>query len=337
MRIDPTTELVVAVDGGQSSTLALATTLSGHILGAGWGGPSNHIHEPGGVERLQSALQDSILAALQNAGSAPDAVRYICVGMSGVSQLAGDITQQLVPSAEVLVYHDAVTALAGASIGQPGVIVIAGTGSVAYGELVDGRSARAGGWGYIMGDEGSGYDIGCRALRAATRASDGRGASTALVERIPQHFGLADLRAVHRGIYSHQLARPQIASLASVVGVAAREGDRIAQELLQTAGRDLAIAALAVIEKLGMMDAGMSVYTTGGVFQAGEYVLTPFEECLLARSPACAIREAAFSPIIGALFLALRAAGRVLDDGVIKTIRETAPAAAISKQAIQNA
>ncbi len=328
--------LIVAVDGGQSSTLALVATSSGQILGTGWGGPSNHIHEPGGVERLQSALHESISSALQSAGQMADRVDYVCLGMSGVTPLAGEIVQALVPSAQLLVHHDAVTALAGASIGQSGVIVIAGTGAVAYGQLADGRSARSGGWGYIMGDEGSGYDIGCGALRAATQASDGRGRSTLLIERIPQHFGVTDLRAVHRGIYSYQITRPQIASLASLVAIGARDGDAVAQELLHMAGQHLATAALAVIEKLEMLESGMAVYTTGGVFGAGEFVLAPFREALHSRSPASTVRDAAFSPIIGALLLALKAAGTALDDEVLRTIRGSAPEAAISKQAAQN-
>src|SRR5688572_10315640 len=240
----PNGDLVIAVDGGQSSTLALVALASGEILGVGWGGPSNHIHEPGGVERLQSALRDSISAALQNAGQTADRVAYVCLGMSGVSPLAGEIAQALVPSARIFVHHDAVTALAGASVGQQGVLVIAGTGAVAYGEREDGRSARTSGWGYIMGDEGSGYDIGCGALRAATQTSDGRGQPTLLLERIPQHFGVSDLRAVHKGIYSYAITRPQIASLSSVVGAAAQEGDTVARNLLRQAGGHLAVAAL---------------------------------------------------------------------------------------------
>jgi N-acetylglucosamine kinase-like BadF-type ATPase len=336
MSLSPISSLVMAVDGGQSSTLALAATITGQIVGTGWGGPSNHIHEPGGVERLQSALENSILSALQNTRHLAENVSHICLGMSGVTPLAGEIAQALVPSAQVLIHHDAVTALAGASIGQPGVIVIAGTGAVAYGQLDDGRSARTSGWGYIMGDEGSGYDIGCGALRAATQASDGRGRTTLLMERIPQHFGMDDLRAVHRGIYSHQITRPQIASLASVVGMASQDGDTVAQELLRTAGAHLATAALAVIERLNMLEAGMAVYTTGGVFRAGEAVLAPFQKTLQTRSRSSVVDAPAFSPIIGGLLLALKAAGIMLDKGVLQRIRDSAPEAAISKQAAPN-
>lgn len=327
-------EIVVAVDGGQSSTLALVAALNGQILGAGWGGESNHIDEPGGVERLNNALNDSITGALESAGRSAETVRCAVLGMTGVSVLAGEIAQRLLPSAQVQVYHDSITALAGASIGQPGVIVIGGTGAVAYGELVDGRSAKSGGWGYIMGDEGSGYDLGIQALRTATQASDGRGPATRLVDAIPQHFGLDDLRALHKAIYSQQITRPQIAELAAVVGRAAQAGDAVAQTLLGTAGVQLAQAALAVIRQLGI--AGTAVYTTGGVFRAGEWVLSPFRETIHMQSPESVVSPAVFSPIIGALLLALKEAGSPLDANLIDHIRASAPEAAISKQAALN-
>jgi N-acetylglucosamine kinase-like BadF-type ATPase len=237
------------------------------------------------------------------------------------------------------VYQDVVTALAGASVAQPGVIVIAGTGSVAYGKLADGRSALAGGWGYIMGDEGSAYQIGLAALGAACRASDKRGPATTLLEHIPARLERSTLREVHKGIYSHAIMRPQIAGLAAVVGAAARDdNDTIAQAILTRAGRDLADAAIAVIEALNMVDTGMSVYTTGGVFHAGEFVLAPFRERIAARSSASAsaVHEAAYSPVIGALFLAIQSAGTTLTDDVTQAIRDSAPKAAISKHLSQN-
>jgi len=329
--------LVLAVDGGQSSTLALIATYTGRILGAGWGGPSNHIHEPGGPERLHNALHDSIGEALRNAGADAGNITHACLGMTGGAQQSIPIVQSIAPNSAIQVYQDVVTALAGASVAQPGVIVIAGTGSVAYGKLADGRSALAGGWGYIMGDEGSAYQIGLAALGAASRASDKRGPSTTLLERIPAWLERSTLREVHKGIYSAAITRPQIAGLAAAVGAAAREdSDGVAQDTLSNAGHDLAEAALAVIEALEMSEAGMSVYTTGGVFHAGEFILDPFRARIAARSSASAVNEAAYSPVIGALFLALQAAGTELTPDVIQAIHDSAPKAAISKHLSQN-
>src|SRR5690606_11448844 len=189
--------LVLAVDGGQSSSLALVATTDGQILGAGPGGPANHYHEPGGPERLRRAMTDSTLAALEAAGQTPEQITHAVLGMTGAMEQAQALVQELLPHASVHSYHDSVTALAGASVARPGVVVIAGTGAVAYGRLTDGREALAGGWGYIMGDEGSGHDIGINALRAITQAADGRGAPTLLSEVAPEHFGRTSPTELH--------------------------------------------------------------------------------------------------------------------------------------------
>lgn len=324
-------QLVLGVDGGQSSTLALVATYDGEILGAGLAGPSNHIHEPGGLERLQNALHESIHAALASAGYTLDSIGHACLGMTAAWAAAGEIARQMIPHAHVQSRHDIETALAGASITQPGVVVIAGTGSVAYGQLVDGHSAQADGWGYFMGDDGSAYHIGHSALRAIARAVDGRGEPTSLVARIPAHFGLADLHEVHSAIYSARLSRTQIAGLALVVSAAALSEDTVSYNILRQAGHALAETALAVMKQLGVLETGITIYTTGGVFSAGDLILNPLRETVLAVSPNSRIHRAHFNPATGALLLALKAANIELTPQLINVIRATQPAAALAK------
>ncbi|MCC7447348.1 MAG: hypothetical protein IT324_08035 [Anaerolineae bacterium] len=325
------TAVVVAVDGGQSSTLALVATPDGRILGTGLAGPSNHIHEPGGMERLHNALHQSITAALHNAGRTINNVTHVCLGMTGAADIAQQIVQQKIPTAAVQSYYDMVTALAGASVAQPGVVVIAGTGSVAYGRLADGRDARAGGWGWLIGDEGSAFDIGRAALQVAAHAADIRGGPTVLLQRLVDHFQMPSFWDLRNALYTPAITRAQIAGLAALVTAAAQDGDMVALGLLDQAGRDLASIAVGVIKQLGMLDTGMTVYTTGGVFKAGAFVLKPFCDTIQAQSSASAVREAAFSPIIGGLLLALKASGSPLDDSIIGAIRNSLPASAISK------
>ncbi len=328
--IQPST-LVLAVDGGQTSTLALVATYAGQVLGAGLAGPSNHFHEPGGPERLERALSQSIAAALQQAQCTADQVMHVCLGMTGAVEQAKDIVSRLFPGCALQAHFDMVTALAGASIAQPGVVVIAGTGSIAYGRLENGRDARAGGWGYLFGDEGSAYRIGCAALQAASHAADRRGPPTALLQDIPAYFQMPSLRAVREAVYTPAIQRPQIAGLAAVVAQAASAGDRVAAVLLDQAGRDLAAAALAVIAQLDRLDSGMNVYTTGGVFRAGRLLLDPFKAAIRARSQASPVQEASFNPAVGALFVALQAAGRPLNADLIGNIRRSLPQFAIEK------
>ncbi|HVU10036.1 MAG TPA: BadF/BadG/BcrA/BcrD ATPase family protein [Phototrophicaceae bacterium] len=329
-------KFVLAVDGGQSSTLALLAQRDGTIIAAGRGGPSNHYNEPGGPQRLESALRDSTADALKSAGQLSESVSHICLGMSGIHIQAKIITEGLFPNTSVELLHDAVTALAGASIAQPGVIVIAGTGAVAYGRLASGEDARSGGWGYLIGDEGSGYWIGIEAIRMACQASDGRGEATMLVQTIPEALQLDDLRALHRKLYAHELERGTIASLSTITAEAARAGDAVAAHLLERAGQELGQAALAVIARLGQLEPGQPIYHTGGVFRAGDLILKRFEATIAAKSPNSSVHAAAFSPSVGALLLALRAAGVELTPAVIERVRRTLPQDALLKRIERN-
>ncbi len=295
-------ELILGVDGGQSSTIALLATADGRVLGAGDGGPANHIHEPGGPERMERSLRDAVRSAFANAGVGPVPVASACFGMTGGMELVPEVAPRFLTASLLTVHHDAVTALAGASRAQPGIIVIAGTGAIAYGRTADGREARADGAGYLLGDEGGGYWIGVRALNALARAVDGRGPSTRLAQDIPPALGQTDYTGVHRAIYSQQLARPDIAALSAVVSRAASGGDAVAQGILREAGAHLAEAALAVSRRLDMADP--AIYPSGGVFQAGGWVLDPFREAIAAAAPRAEVRAPAYPQVVGALIMA---------------------------------
>lgn len=323
--------LVIAVDGGQSSTLALVATTDGEIIGAGFAGPSNHVSEAGGLERLRNAITQSSAEALTSTGKVAEQVVSVCLGMTGGAEMAYDMAQPLFPQARLQSYYDSVTALAGASLAQPGVVVIAGTGAVAYGRLADGREAKAGGWGYIMGDEGGGYDIGRMALGAASQAADGRSDATRLLQTIPEYLGLADLKAVHGAIYAGEISRPQIARLTVPVVAAAQAGDAVARHLLESAGCQLALAALAVVQQLGMTETGLDVFPTGGVFEASPILAEAFRDSIAVHAPATQVKNPAFPPIIGGLLLALEAAGTAPTESVVEKIRATFPQAAASK------
>jgi N-acetylglucosamine kinase-like BadF-type ATPase len=326
------TFIVLGVDGGQSSTLALVAAPNGEILGTGLAGPANHIHEPGGPQRLERALSQAVAHALQNADCDPAQVRYACLGMTGGAEFARQIVLRSLPNAQVVAYDDMVTALAGGSIAKAGVVVVAGTGSVAYGRLDDGREARAGGWGYLIGDEGSAYDLARRALQAASHAVDGRGQATMLVKAIPQYFQLSTFADVRDVVYTPAVTRSRIAGLARVVAEEAKQGDAICISLLAGAGRALAHMALAVIARLQQTEAGMNIYLSGGVFQAADLVIRPLRETLQASSPASHVQKARYSSAVGALFLALRVAGLSLDDDVLKRLEASMPNVALSKE-----
>jgi N-acetylglucosamine kinase-like BadF-type ATPase len=252
-------------------------------------------------------LHQLITTAFAAANQPLTPLKAACLGLTGGWEQAPAMIRELVAVEQLISVQDTVTAHAGALAGQAGIIVISGTGSVAYGQTESGEKATAGGWGYLMGDEGSGYDIGRQALGAAAQALDGRGPATFLVERIPAHFGLTNLTAVHAALYSGQLLRAQIAGLAAVVAQAAGQGDSVALHLFEQAGDALAQAVSAVARRLAWPNPPVS--GVGGVFKAGEIIRRPFQQHLHDRLPQAQFYPARYPPVMGAVLLAWQAGG----------------------------
>jgi N-acetylglucosamine kinase-like BadF-type ATPase len=295
--------LFLGVDGGQSSTTALVADETGRVLGYGRAGPCNHVRGPAGREKFVVAIEGCLKEAGAAAGIDALAARYeaACLGFSGGPADKRSILEQMLRVERLIVTTDALIALAGATAGGPGVIVIAGTGSIAFGRDAGGRTARAGGWGYIFGDEGGGFDITRQALRAILRAEEGWGSPTALRDALLADTGAADANDLLHRFYTSDYPRPRIASYARLVGEVALAGDSVAREILEDAAARLAGFAGAVRSTLAL-DAACPVAHIGGVFRS-DIVRERFSS-LVGGSHA-----PRFAPAAGALLEAYRAAG----------------------------
>jgi N-acetylglucosamine kinase-like BadF-type ATPase len=208
---------------------------------------------------------------------------------------------------EVHVDHDAAAALAGGLCLAPGVVIVAGTGSVAFGVDRDGNRARCGGWGPLLDDEGSGYAIGREVLRAAMRAHDGRGPATALADAVLARFALTTLAALKQAVRG--VGVDEVAAVAPLAFAAARAGDAEALRILRRAGGDLATMIGAVARALGWASSTFPLITVGGVFEAGDLITSPMIEALRAAGVRAEPRAAALPPELGAALLAARACG----------------------------
>jgi N-acetylglucosamine kinase-like BadF-type ATPase len=295
----------LGVDGGQSSTYALIGDASGRVLGAGRGGPSNHVAASEGRAKFTGAIQSCLAAACANAGLDATAIRFAsaCLGFSGGPADKEAILQEILPSDRTLVTHDALIALSGATCGEPGLIVIAGTGSIAFGRNASGKTARAGGWGYVFGDEGGGFYIVRQAVRAALRFEEDWGDPTSLRRMFLDAAAASDINQLVHRFYTPEFPRPRLAAFAKLVDDAAENGDAIAREILNDAARDLAIIAAAVRVQLFEKADPARVAYIGGVFRS-RTVLATFTE-LVGKSVAPPI----YGPAAGALLEAYRAAG----------------------------
>jgi N-acetylglucosamine kinase-like BadF-type ATPase len=257
--VDEAAALFLAVDGGGSKTQAVVVDSCGAVCGRGTAGSSNL--RAIGIEPTVRHLRAAIEAALPS--SARRDVHAAWFGLAGIH--GADGANLLAPhllsvAREVSITNDAEFALAGLDNG-PGAALIAGTGSIALGRDTSGQIIQVGGWGHLLGDEGSAYDIGRRAALAAVRAADGRGPSTALLPLILERWGLTEPRSMIDHVYLTQEKAP-IASLAPAVLDAARHGDHMARAIRRQACDELAQAAIAAINSLDV--AGPVPFILGG-------------------------------------------------------------------------
>ena len=295
--------VVVGVDGGGSKTTALVADVDGRVLGRGTAGPSNyHVI---GVDAAYAALDAAVQAALAGSDGRPAA---LCLGMAGVARPADQAVIRAwaavrYPGVPLTITHDARLVLAAGTPEGRGIAVLCGTGSMIYGEDAHGHVTRADGWGYLLGDDGSGYAIGRAALRAVARAADGRGPQTALTGAILAHWSLAKPQDLIGYVYAPTTHRADIAALAELVQTVALQPDAVAQDILRRAGQELAIGAQAVVRQLKWTDA-VPCALAGSVLVKGKTVAAAFEaaatELGLHLAPLAPVRE----PAQGAVRLA---------------------------------
>jgi len=220
-----------------------------------------------------------------------------------------------VESARTILTDDAAIALRGALAESPGLVTIAGTGSIAFGRDASGRTARAGGWGFVFGDEGGAFDIARRALRAALRLEEGWGPETLLRSVLLDASGARDVNDLLHRCYTAEFSRARIAAFARLVDSAAEHGDTCARVILDDAARELALIARAVRERLFPAPSAAIVSYVGGVFRS-RAVLARFRE--LIEQDGARLAPPAHGPAAGALLEAYRAAGiapRLSGDG----------------------
>jgi N-acetylglucosamine kinase-like BadF-type ATPase len=210
--------------------------------------------------------------------------------------------------ARVLVVNDALVALEAGAPGQPGVVIISGTGSISYGRNARGEAARSGGWGYVLGDEGSGYWIGRAALRAVLRESDRRGPKTALTPLLLHHFGVRQAQGLIHEVYHTNLKPTEIGVLARSVATAFAQGDSAAIGILRAAADELESAALSVARRLELVGGPFVFILAGGIFRAVGWLQQELAGRLPLSAPGASVRLLDREPATGAVMLALQEA-----------------------------
>ncbi len=300
--------LFLGVDGGQSSTVALIADETGRVLGVGTGGPCNHVAADEGRAKFAKAMRECLGAACSQAGLVASEVEFeaACLGFSGGAADKEAYSREEIRSKAFKITHDAEIALTGATGGEPGIIVIAGTGSIAFGKSAAGKTARAGGWGYVFGDEGGAFDLVRQALRAALAMEEGWGPATILREKLLAATGAKLANELMHSWYN-TFERSAVARLARLVDEAAASRDAVAVGILERAARQLAELVFGVHGMLFSAGQAVPVSYVGGVFESRR--LTDDLRWLVNEGIGCDVSAPRFAPAGGAVLEALRMAG----------------------------
>jgi len=292
-------DLVVGMDAGGTKTRAFAVTRAGEIVGRGAGGGANLLSSPDPHGSIAAALREAL------AGRIPDAVVLSCAGGEREADRAKGraiLASLLGPDVAVDVTHDAKAALYAGNPAGCGVVLISGTGSIAYGRNDQGVEARCGGWGYLVGDEGSAVWIGQEGLRAASYDHDGRGSPTAISRHLFEDLGATDFNDVLPLLYTKPHPSPAILAATRAVARAFALGDGIAVNIVQRGARSLADMAATVARELSL-ESG-PIYLAGGAFEN----VRPLEKAvrleLLGALPRAAVEPVGEEPAMGAARLA---------------------------------
>jgi N-acetylglucosamine kinase-like BadF-type ATPase len=293
---------ILGVDGGGTKTLALLGDLDGHVLARGLSGSSNY--NAVGFDAACAALESAINIACKNFSGE---ISALCLGLAGAGRkedidLFQNWTTHKFPKAVTRIASDAeILLMAGAPSG-PALALVCGTGSIVYGRTMTGELIRAGGWGYLFGDEGSGYAIGIAALRAVMQAHDERGPKTLLSELVLKYYGLQTPPELIPLIYGAESPRSKVTSLSELVEQASGRGDSVAVAILEESSRELARSIAAIYPRLGA--SAVPLVMTGGTILQGRHLKQAFHRACETRGLVFTAVHEVLEPAEGALQLA---------------------------------
>ena len=292
---------VLGIDAGGTKTVGLLADETGRIVGEARGTGANlQTHGELEVEKVF----DGILEAL----GSRERISAVCLGIAGVDrprdeEIIRGILRRLGYRETARVVNDAAIALVAGAQERVGIVILAGTGSIAYGADREGKTARSGGYGFLLADEGSGYWLGHQALRATVRSADGRGPQSLLAGLVFEALGVRSVAEMVPVVYEKGLPKFRIAAHAGLVQQAADRGDALAAALLEEAALELSLAARAVARRIALGGDPYRVVLAGGVFKACPSLPARIERCL--GLPGAQLAPLSVEPAQGAVALAL--------------------------------
>lgn len=306
--------VVAGIDGGATHTRAVLLDASGTLLGSGCAGSSSY--DEVGYEAARQNIGLALQGAWQAAGTPVRLLDSIFLGMAGVVSPKDRLNIErmilglgVAEKGHIFVDHDLRIALAAGLADAPGMVLIVGTGCSCYGRRADGAEWRAGGWGSLLDDRGSGYDLGLQAMVSTVRAADGRGEPTALHEPVLKFLGIRNVSEILHRLHVEGMGKAEIAQMARIVIESADAGDSVAQAILLRGAEELGLLVETVARRLNLLDDETLVTYAGGLIQSAATYRNFILSGIRRRLPQCRIMEPQLDPVLGAGLLALKAIG----------------------------
>lgn len=302
--------LKIGVDGGGSKTEIVALDQTGRVLRS-LHKPASNYHVVGMeqavrhiIEGIREALQEEQLEGIgiSLAGiDTPEDWKIMADGLKQRLKVSGQETMIPYQEVPVVLENDAFGALMSVRGKFSGNVLAAGTGAVALGVSTEGKVFRVGGWGHIIGDQGSGYDIGRKALAATVASFDGYGPKSLLETKITEHLGLTQVQGISDWLYQSKRTNKEVAALVPVVVAAARKGDYISKLILDESGQALGLLTKALLRKTNGLEVGL----VGGIGHIWEFIEPTFLSTVREEFPTLQILKPNYPPSVGAALLSM--------------------------------
>jgi N-acetylglucosamine kinase-like BadF-type ATPase len=298
---------VIGIDGGGTKTLLKIADSKQNLLATCQGGPSNIYSN--NLDAVKENLRHVIHEGLAQAQIGMDSLSCVCLGTAGAGRerergILIKVFNEIGINCDFIITHDAVTALYGALGKGEGIILISGTGSICYGRKADGTFQRTGGWGHVIGDEGSGYDIGRRILTQVMWSYDGRASETSLTAAVLNKISLDSPEDLVPFVYNANTGKSEIAAFARLLDPACLAGDKVALQIARDAAHELFLCIKAVMERLKFQD-DIGLVLQGSVLEKGQFVKQELVQLLNHAYPSIQVKESMYDAAWGAVLMAL--------------------------------
>ena len=317
---------VLGIDGGGTKTTGVVTDENGNVYMQAVTGRSN----PNTLsqDEFQNVMSGLLLRLKKQHAKIYDQISVCFAGLAGVGESGRDVevanllSNYLPRGTKILIKNDAFNALYSGTLGEPGVVQIAGTGTITFGFNEEQKMVRSGGWGYLFDDEGSGFYLGNEALRAVFKEFDNRGPTTSLTTSFLTYFQVQAVPDIIGKVYGEEHPRSVIAPLARLVVEASVANDEVAKNIILNACKEMMLSVISCHNQLFEAEHPTTIVLSGGVFTNSELFIRHFKELSYKTLPNVIFQQTKVPPVGGAIIAGLKSLGVAIDEHFVAKFNE---------------